>query len=125
MAKKLEKDKFTLEEFRDQLQQVRKLGPLDKVLEKIPGLDASKMKDAKIDENELVRTEAIINSMTPQERRKPEILNGRRKKRIAMGSGTQVSDINRLIKKFKEARKMMKRMKKMGGRMPSGGLPFN
>jgi len=124
LAKKIEKDKFTLEEFGEQLQQVKKLGPLDKVLGMIPGLDPSQMKDAKIDESELTRTEAIINSMTPEERRKPEILNGRRKKRIAKGSGTQVSDINRLIKKFKEARKMMKRMKKMGGRMPTGGLPF-
>ena len=125
LAKKLDKDKFTLEEFREQLQQVRKLGPLDQVLAKIPGLDMAQMKDAKIDEKEIDRTEAIINSMTPEERRKPEILNGRRKKRIAKGSGTQVSDINRLVKKFKEARKMMKRMKKMGGRMPlGGGSPF-
>ena len=125
LAKKLDKDKFTLEEFKEQLQQVRKLGPLDQVLAKIPGLDMAQMKDAKIDEKEIDRTEAIINSMTPDERRKPEILNGRRKKRIAKGSGTQVSDINRLVKKFKEARKMMKRMKKMGGRMPlGGGSPF-
>lgn len=122
LAKKLEKDKFTLADFKSQLQQIKKLGPLNKILDKIPGLpgmDPAQLKNAEIDERELVRTEAIIDSMTPLERRKPEILNGKRKKRIAAGSGTNVSDVNRLLKKFKEAKKMMKQMQKMGGRRGS------
>jgi signal recognition particle subunit SRP54 len=123
LVKKLEKDKFTLGDFNDQLQQIKNLGPLDKILDKIPGMGGAQLKNVQIDESELVRTEAIINSMTPLERRKPDVLNGKRKKRIAAGSGTNVSDINRLLKKFKEAVKMMKKMKKMGG--PKGGMPFN
>ncbi len=123
IAKRLEKERFTLEDFLDQLEQVRRLGPLDKLLEKLPGMGAIKG-GGQIDERELVRVQAIIQSMTPQERRHPEILNASRKKRIARGSGTQVSDINRLLKRFEEAKQLMKRMKKLGGRLPQGGWPF-
>jgi signal recognition particle subunit SRP54 len=124
LAKRIGKDKFDLEDFGAQLAQVRSLGPLDKILEKIPGLSGLKGSDVKIDEKELIRVEAIIQSMTPEERRKPDLLNGSRKKRIAKGSGTDVTDVNRVLKKFKDAKKMMQRMKKMKGRMPPGGFPF-
>lgn len=118
-AKKLEGERFTLEDFQEQLEQVRTLGPLDKLLERLPGVSGLKGQ-IEVDERELVRVQAIMQSMTPEERRHPEILNGSRKKRIARGSGTQVSDVNRLLKRFKEAKVMMKRMKKMGG-LPRGG----
>ncbi len=119
LARKIEKDRFTLEDFLEQLQQVRSLGPLEKILEKLPGMGNLKGK-VQLDERELVKAQAIIQSMTPEERRHPEILNASRKKRIARGSGTQVSDINRLLKRFEEARKMVKRMKKLSGRLPQG-----
>jgi len=122
-AKKLERESFTLNDFLEQLEQVRRLGPIEKLLEKLPG--ASGVKGAvEIDERELVKVQAIIQSMTPKERHHPEILNGSRKKRIARGSGTQVSDVNRLLKRFKEAKAMMKRMKKLGGKLPQGSWPF-
>jgi signal recognition particle subunit SRP54 len=122
-AKKLEKERFTLEDFQGQLEQLRSLGPLEKILEKLPGMGGLQGK-VQVDERELVRVQAIIQSMTPEERRRPEILNASRKKRIARGSGTKVSDVNRLLKRFEEAKKMMKRMKKMSGRLPQGGWPL-
>ncbi len=114
-VRKIQKESFTLEDFREQIQQLRRMGPITKLLEKLPG-----MQQVEVDEKALVRVEAIINSMTPEERRKPEILNGRRKKRIALGSGTQVSDVNKLLKRFEEAKKMMKQFK--GRRLPQ--MPF-
>ena len=124
LAKKLESDKFTLEDFQEQLSQVRNLGPLDKLMEKMPGMSGARG-NVDVDEGELTKVEAIINSMTRWERRHPESLNGSRKKRIAAGSGTRVRDINSLLKRFKEAKKMMKQMKKMGGGMGrGGGYPF-
>lgn len=119
-ARKLEKERFTLEDFLEQLQQVRSLGPLDKILEKLPGMGGMAGK-VQIDERELIRAQAIIQSMTPEERRRPEILNASRKKRIARGSGTEVRDVNRLLKRFEEAKKMMKRMKKLSRRLPVSG----
>ncbi len=123
LARRLEKDRFTLEDFLEQLQQVRRLGPLDKLLEKLPGMGALKGR-VQLDERELVKAQAIIQSMTPEERRRPEILNASRKRRIARGSGTTVQDVNRLLRRFEEARRLMKRMKKLGGRLPQGGWPF-
>jgi signal recognition particle subunit SRP54 len=113
--RKIQKESFTLEDFRQQIQQLRRMGPITKLLEKLPG-----MQKVEVDEKALVKIEAIINSMTPQERRHPEILNARRKRRIALGSGTQVSDINKLLKRFEEARKMMKQLK--GKKFPH--IPF-
>jgi signal recognition particle subunit SRP54 len=113
--RKIQKESFTLEDFRQQIQQLRRMGPITKLLEKLPG-----MQKVEVDEKALVKIEAIINSMTPQERRHPEILNARRKRRIALGSGTQVSDINKLLKRFEEARKMMKHLK--GKKFPQ--MPF-
>jgi signal recognition particle subunit SRP54 len=123
LARKLERERFTLDDFLEQLEQVRSLGPIDKLLERLPGMSAAKGA-VQVDERELIKVQAIIQSMTPEERRHPEILNGSRKKRIARGSGTQVSDVNRLLKRFKEAKVMMKRMKKLGGRLPQGSWPF-
>ena len=109
LAKRIVNQQFTLEDLRDQLRQLKKLGPLASVLEMLPkvgplrGLDSSS-----VDESGLQRVEAIINSMTPQERKRPDVLNGSRKKRIAMGSGTSVAEINRLLKQYAQMRKMMK-----------------
>jgi signal recognition particle subunit SRP54 len=109
LAKRLVNQQFTLEDLRDQLRQLRKLGPLASVLEMLPkvgplrGLDS-----ASVDESGLKKVEAIINSMTPLERRRPDVLNGGRKKRIAMGSGTSVAEINRLLKQYRTMQKMMK-----------------
>lgn len=114
MERKLRKDDFTLEDFLDQLQQVKKLGPLDKIMEMIPGMSQLKKdQDIQIDEKEIARVEAIIRSMTRAERRDPAMINGSRRKRIAAGSGTRVQDVNKLLKQFGEARKMMKRFKDM------------
>jgi signal recognition particle subunit SRP54 len=109
LAKRMVSQQFTLEDLRDQLRQLRRMGPLSSVLEMLPkvgplrGLDSTN-----VDESGLKRVEAIINSMTPKERTRPDILNGSRKKRIAMGSGTSVAEINRLLKQYSQMRKMMK-----------------
>lgn len=127
MEKKLRKEEFTLDDFLEQLRQVRKLGPLDQILGMIPGMgNLKKMQGVELDEKELKRTEAIICSMTRKERRDPALINGSRRKRIATGSGTRVQDVNRLLKQFVEARKMMKRFQEMqkSGRKPSFKLPF-
>jgi signal recognition particle subunit SRP54 len=114
MARKFKEDTFSLEDFRDQLRQIKKLGSLEQILEMLPGMGAMKeLKKMQVDEKELVRTEAIINSMTRQERLNAEILNASRKRRIAAGSGTSVQEVNRLIKSYNEARRMMRQM--MGG----------
>lgn len=113
--KKFKKSEFTLEDFRVQLNQVKKLGSMKSLLGYLPG---AKKLAGKIDmdqaEREMKKKEAIINSMTPKERVRPEILNGNRRLRIAKGSGTQVSDVNRFMKEFSEMQKMMKQFKKMG-----------
>ncbi|MBU1274336.1 MAG: signal recognition particle protein [Proteobacteria bacterium] len=116
MAKKMATDNFTLEDFKDQLQQLKKLGSLDGLLAMLPGAGKLKgLKNMQPDEKELKRTEAIINSMTLLERSNHQIINSSRRKRIARGSGTSVAEVNRLLKNFTQARKMMKGMAKMGG----------
>ncbi|MEN6413493.1 MAG: signal recognition particle protein [Veillonellales bacterium] len=128
MEKKFRKESFTLEDFLDQMQQVRKLGPLDQILGMLPGMgNLKKLQDVKIDEKELSQIEAIIRSMTIKERRDPAIINGSRRKRIALGSGTRVQAVNKLLKQFAEAKKMMKRLQGMQkGKKGLGGfnLPF-
>ena len=114
-AKKLVSGKFTLDDFLEQLQQLKKMGPLQNVVGMIPGVGAQ-LKDAEVSDDQVKRTEAIIRSMTPAERENPNIINGSRRTRIAKGSGTQVHDVNRLVKQFAEMQKMMKRF---GGRLPS------
>jgi signal recognition particle subunit SRP54 len=127
MEKKLRKETFTFDDFLDQLQQMKKLGPLDQILGMLPGMgNLKKLKDVEIDENQLKQTEAIIRSMTKKERRDPAIINGSRRKRIALGSGTRVQDVNKLLKQFEEAKKMMKRFQDMQKHKKKGGfkLPF-
>jgi len=114
-AKKLVGGKFTLDDFLDQLQQLKKMGPLQNVLGMIPGA-AAQLKGAEISDDQVQRTEAIIRSMTPGERENPQIINGSRRSRIAKGSGTQVQDVNRLVKQFGEMQKMIKQQ--FGGRLP-------
>ena len=120
LEKKIRKDNFTLDDFLSQLAQVKKLGTLDQILGFIPGLGGLKKKldeqnlDMDLNGKEMRRLEAIILSMTPQERADPKIINGSRRKRIAMGSGTRVQDVNKLLKQFEEMRKMMKQFGKSG-----------
>lgn len=123
MQKKIRSMDFTLDDFLDQMNQVKKLGPLEQVLGMIPGLGgAKKLKDIKLDEKELVFVEAIIKSMTPTERNDPErVLNGSRKRRIALGSGTTVQDVNRLLKQFEQTKKMMKQFLDMEKTLKKGG----
>ena len=128
LEKKLRKEEFTFDDFLDQLQQVRKLGSLDQILGMIPGMGGltKKLQGAELDEKQLKQVEAIIRSMTKKERRDPHIINGSRRKRIAAGSGTRVQDVNRLLKQFEEARKMMKQMQQAqkSGRKGGFKLPF-
>lgn len=110
--KKLAKNQFNFEDFLDQLHELKKMGPLENLLNMIPGLPSGG-KLPEVDEKELVKIEAIINSMTREERKHPEIINASRRKRIARGSGTEISDVNRLIGQFKKMKKTMKKFKKM------------
>ena len=125
MEKKLRKDDFTLDDFLTQMQQMKKLGSMEQILSMIPGV-GNKLKDVKFDEKEFKRIEAMIQSMTKKERRDPNIINGNRRKRIAAGSGTRVQDINKLLKQFAEARKMMKKFQESQRSGKKGGfkLPF-
>ena len=124
--RKLQTDTFSLEDFRDQLSQVRKMGPMDQMLGMLPKVgifkDASKVK---VEEKELIHIEAIVDSMTPQERRNHEIINGKRRKRIAKGSGTSVQQVNQVLKQYFQMRKMMKSMSQsmMGRGLSRLGLP--
>ncbi len=129
LEEKLRKDQFTLDDFRKQLRTIKKLGPLEHILGLLPGMgDLKQLAEAKPDERQINRIEAIICSMTPKERTDPSVLNGSRRKRVAKGSGTTVEEVNRLLKQFTEMRKMLKMVGQMGGRMPApgqmpGGLP--
>jgi len=127
LEKKIRKDSFTLEDFRDQIREVRKMGSLESILGMIPGL-SNKMKGMGgigFDEKELVRVEAIINSMTPKERANYLIINGSRRLRIARGSGTTVQEVNQLLKRYAQARKMMKQFTKLGEKgIGRGRMPF-
>jgi signal recognition particle subunit SRP54 len=122
MQQKIRSLSFTLEDFLEQIAQVKKMGPLDQVLGMIPGLGgAKKIKEMQLDEKELVVVEAIIKSMTQEERQEPDKLNGSRKKRIAKGSGTSVQDVNRLLKQFDQTKKMMKQFLNMEKTLSKGG----
>jgi len=126
LEQKLRKSQFTLEDFRDQMIQIRKMGSLSDLIKMIPGMGKLKqMKNLEVDEKELVRIEAIINSMTPLERRQHAIINGSRRRRIASGSGTRVQDVNRLLKNYTQLMKMLKKLNKGGMRgLERGMLPF-
>ena len=118
LQEKLRREQFTLEDFLQQMRQVRKMGPLGNIIGMLPGMGAMKgLKDADVDESELDRLEAIILSMTPAERAQPELINGSRRKRIAIGSGTKVQHVNQLVKQFDQTRKLMKQV--ASGKMPN------
>jgi signal recognition particle subunit SRP54 len=119
LERKLRKNLFTLEDFLDQLKRIRKMGPLTSLLGMIPGLAGHQLSKLQVDERELDRVEAIILSMTPYERRHPEVIKGSRRLRIAKGSGVTVQQVNQLIKQFGEMRRMMKGLQ--SGRMPDLG----
>jgi signal recognition particle subunit SRP54 len=124
LEKKLRKNRFTLEDFRDQMVQIRKMGSITDLLGMIPGLGNMKqLKNLKVDEREFVRIEAIINSMTPHERRQHGIINGSRRKRIANGSGTSVQDVNKLLKNYAQMLKMMKKLNKGGMKGMARNMP--
>ncbi len=121
---KLLKGEFTLEDFLEQMQQVKKMGPLKSIVSMMPGVP-KELKDADVDDDQLKQVEAIIYSMTKEERRNPKILNGSRRKRVAAGSGTSVQDVNALLKQFKMMQKMMRQVSQGGRRGGKGlsGLP--
>jgi signal recognition particle subunit SRP54 len=123
LERKLRSNDFTLEDFRDQLRTIRKMGPLESILGMVPGLgNLKQLADQKPDEKQLNRVEAIISSMTPTERRRHDLINGSRRKRIARGSGTSVEEVNRLLKQFVQMRKMLKQLGAMQGGGKRGGM---
>lgn len=122
LEKKLKKAEFTLEDFLDQMSQIKKMGGIGDMLAMLPG--GSKLSGLELDEKQMARTEAIIKSMTPEERRRPIIIGGSRKKRIAAGSGTKVQDVNRLLGQFEQMTKMLKSMSGKRGRKGMLGMPF-
>ncbi|MGM0419068.1 MAG: signal recognition particle protein, partial [Thermodesulfobacteriota bacterium] len=126
MEKKLKKNQFTLEDFKDQLVQVRKMGSIKDIMGMLPGMNNKAMKQLDIDDNELIKVEAIINSMTKKERINHNIINGSRRRRIAGGSGTRVQDVNQLLKNYNQTMKMMKKFNKKGmmKSLGRGALPF-
>jgi signal recognition particle subunit SRP54 len=122
LADKLRKNQFTLDDFLEQMQQLKKMGPMGQILDMIPGMGGmAKEAQGAVDRGDLARVEAIIRAMTPDERRDPTILNASRRRRIAGGSGTTLPDVNRLVKQFGE---MQKLMKQLGATQRRGGLPF-
>jgi len=126
LEKKIRKETFTLDDFKDQLRQIKKMGSLEQLMGMIPGFNKMKgLKEMQPDEKELIRVEAIINSMTPEERRNYLIINGSRRKRIAKGSGSTIQDINKLLKNFQQIQKMLKQVTKEGKKaFKRGHLPF-
>ncbi|MGI6175304.1 MAG: signal recognition particle protein [Christensenellales bacterium] len=127
LEKKLRTQQFTLDDFLEQMEQVRKMGDMSEILKMIPGMGGSKLAGMELDEKQTARTEAIIRSMTRQERTTPSVINGSRRKRIAKGSGVQIQDVNRLLNQYEATRKMMKQMmdpKKMRKKGKFGGFPF-
>jgi signal recognition particle subunit SRP54 len=124
LERKLRHDGFTLEDFRDQLKQIRKMGPLEQLVDMLPKMGplANLPKDAKVDEGKLKQVEAIINSMTNQERNDHSVIDGKRRKRIAKGSGTTVQDVNQVIKQYMQMRQMMKQYGALAARSKMKGL---
>lgn len=125
LEKKLREQQFTLEDFLDQLQQLKKIGSINDIVSMLPGVDVQKLSaSGALNEKELIKAEAIIQSMTPEERRNPSIINASRKRRIAMGSGTTIQDVNRLLKSFEQFRHMMKQMSNIEKAMKRGRFKF-
>ena len=124
MERKLAENSFTLGDYLDQLDQLKRMGPLENVLKMIPGANAAALKDVQIDDRQIDRTKAIIQSMTPKERQKPSIINSSRKKRIAAGCGMKVEDVNRLLKQYEQTHKLMKQFNRDGGKSLSRRFGF-
>ncbi|MCX7921829.1 MAG: signal recognition particle protein [Clostridia bacterium] len=128
LEKKMRTQQFTLEDFLEQMQQVKKMGPLQQVLSMLPGMNSKALENVDIDEKKMLHVEAIIKSMTRQERNDPSVINGSRRKRIAAGSGTTIQEVNKLLKDFEEMKKMFKAMSDMGKHNKKGmgkfRLPF-
>jgi len=124
LEEKLRKNKFDFDDFLKQIKVIKKMGSLSSLIGMIPGV-GSKIKNAQIDDNALVKVEAIINSMTREERATPKVLNGNRRKRIARGSGTSIQDVNRLIKQFSEMQRMMSTLSKKGIPSSMRNFKFN
>ncbi len=128
LESKMRKNEFDLEDFMDQLQQMKSMGPIGDLMKMIPGMNSKAMKDVNVDENEFVKLEALIQSMTPEERRNPQLINASRRKRIAAGSGSTVSAVNKLLKQHAQTKKMMKQFNNpaFAKKMKKGGmgLPF-
>lgn len=125
LTERIREAQFTLEDFLEQLRQVRKMGPMDEILKMLPGMPGGPgaLKNMQVDERELARVEAMIQSMTPEERRNPQILDGSRRRRIAAGSGTRVQDVNRLLKQFEQTRSLLRQMGQATRRGPGGKAP--
>jgi len=119
MEERLRRAEFTFDDFLDQLQQVKKMGSLESILGMIPGVGKA-LKGLPIDDRALVRVEAMIQSMTPQERRSPNVINGSRRMRIARGSGNSIQDVNKVLKQFGEMQKMVKKIGRLGPKALSG-----
>lgn len=124
LEKKMREQTFTLDDYLEQFEQIKNMGSMEQLIGMMPGVNASALKDAQVDEKALARTEAIIKSMTPKERAKPEILNSSRKRRIAAGSGTSVEEVNRLLKQFEQVKKLMKQFTTMGGKRRGKKMKF-
>ena len=126
LEEKIRSQSFTLNDFMDQLQQIRNMGPLEEILAMMPGVNNKMLKNINVDEKDIKRIEAIIQSMTLEERERPEIINSSRKERIAQGSGTSVVEVNRLLKQFKDMKKMMKQLNNLGKKGKKGrmNVPF-
>lgn len=125
MVEKLRKQEFDLEDFLDQMKQLQKMGPISQIMGMLPGAsNVPGLKDTQVSEDDMKRVQAIIESMTPAERQQPTIISGSRRKRIAAGSGTSVTDINQLLKQFEQTKKMLKSMAQMTGKKGRKGLPF-
>ena len=124
LERKMREQTFTLDDYLEQFEQIRNMGSMDQLLVMMPGVNTSALKDAQIDEKAMARVEAIIKSMTPRERAKPDILNSSRKRRIAAGSGTSVEEVNRLLKQFEQIKKLMKQFSSMGGKRRGKRMKF-
>ncbi|WP_025641069.1 signal recognition particle protein [Schnuerera ultunensis] len=127
LEKKIKSQQFTLDDFLEQIDQMKNLGPLDELLGMIPGVNSKALKNLDVNEKDIIKIQAIIQSMTPQERNDPSIIDSKRRKRIANGSGTTVQDVNKLLKQFRDTKKMMKRftdMEKSMKKKGKFGFPF-
>jgi signal recognition particle subunit SRP54 len=124
MMKRIQKDQFTLEDFLGQMRQMKKLGPIDQILSMLPGVKPQQLKGIQVDEKEMKHIEAIIQSMTPQERREPQIINASRRRRIARGSGASVQQVNKLLNQFEQSKKMMRQLTNFGKSGLKSRFPF-